>query len=299
MTDAERRKAFLAERRRQVIAGRKIQVETFDGVVALLREAQRRITIALSGAPSTFEAWRLTAVQDEVRGALDIWQTRSLETILSGIDRSWTAGGDLVTAPLGAAGVRLDGLMPRLDPRLLDAMKAFQTDRIRDISATTVNRINTEIGLLALGAQSMQVTTDRVADALKAPADRARMIIRTELGTVYSAAGQQRMEQAVKVGVTGLQKKWRRSGKLHPRVTHELADGQIVDVDRPFLVGGIQIMYPRAPDIPAKERINCGCSSLPHMAHWRISQPGARPYTAEELGRSPAARTVEEVRAAP
>ena len=105
------------------------------------------------------------------------------------------------------------------------------------------------------------------------------------------------MEHAVKAGIEGLQKQWRRSGKRHPRITHDLADGQIVDVGQPFMVGGIQILKPRDPSIPIGERINCGCTSLPYMRHWRVWTPGPRPNTAQELATSKTARQVEEVRA--
>ncbi|WP_322994045.1 ADP-ribosyltransferase [Castellaniella sp.] len=189
--------------------------------------------------------------------------------------------------------------MPALDPRLLVALKSFQTDRIRDISTTTVNRINMEIGQVALGVQDVFAAARKVEDLIDAPRSRALSIVRTELGTAYSEAGQQRMEQAVQLGVKGLQKQWRRSGKIHPRVTHDLADGQIVDVDKPFLVGGIEIPKPRDPSIPIGERVNCGCQSLPYMRHWRVSTPGPKPYTAEELARSPSARQADEARHAP
>lgn len=49
--------------------------------------------------------------------------------------------------------------------------------------------------------------------------------MRTELGRAFSAAAQERMEAASKI-VPGLKKQWRRSGKLHPRIHHDLADGR-------------------------------------------------------------------------
>lgn len=299
MTDAERRKAFNQERRAQLLRGVRIQSETYDEIVYLLEQAKRTIAGELAlGAPTGFESWRLQLVQAEIRRNLAVFERGTLASILTGLDRSHEAGGDLVLQPLRAAGIDITSVVPALDPRLLIAMKSFQTDRIRDISTTVVNRVNTELGQVAIGVQSPFEAARKVAEHLDAPKARAATIVRTELGTIYSEAGQQRMEQAVKAGVAGLEKQWRRSGKLHPRVTHELADGQIKPVDQPFLVGGIEIMKPRDPALPAKERINCGCSSLPHMKHWRVKTPGARPYTAEELEQNVAARQVEEIRAA-
>ncbi|MBS7539753.1 ADP-ribosyltransferase [Ancylobacter lacus] len=299
MDDRERERRFRRERRAQLARSVLIQSETYNEIVHYLTIARNRVLAALAGTPTQFETWRLGQLQVEVRRALEAFERGATDVLMTGIDRSWAAGSDLVTAPLAAGGIDIGGRLPALDLRLLTALKSFQTDRIRDISTTTVNKVNQEIGQAAIGVQSPFAAAQKVGELIDAPAARARTIVRTELGTAYSEAGQQRMEQAVKLGVTGLQKQWRRSGKLHPRITHELADGQIVDVDKPFRVGGIDIMKPRDPALDPKDRINCGCSSLPFMRHWRVSTPGAKPYSAEELARSQVARVAEEVRAAP
>jgi hypothetical protein len=82
--------------------------------------------------------------------------------------------------------------------------------------------------------------------------------------------------------VPGLQKQWRRSGKLKPRLEHDLIDGQVRDVDKPFTVtpfgqAPVQLMFPRDPKAPAKQTINCGCDSLPYMASWTVKTPGRQP----------------------
>lgn len=299
MDDRERDRKFKEERRRQMQRMVLIQAETYKEIEHYLKTAQTQILATLAQTPSSFESWRLGQLQVEVRRALDVFERGAVSGLLAGLDASWTAGGELVTQSLAAGGIDLGGRLPALDPRLLVALKSFQTDKIRDISTTTINRVNQEIGQVAIGVRSTHAAAELVADLLDAPASRARTIVRTELGTAYSEAGQQRMEQAVKLGVAGLQKQWRRSGKLNPRITHDLADGQIVDVDKPFIVGGIEIPKPRDPSIPVGDRVNCGCASLPHMAHWRVAIPGRREYTADEIARSRTARQVEEVRATP
>lgn len=42
-----------------------------------------------------------------------------------------------------------------------------------------------------------------------------------------------------------MKKQWRRSGKVHSRATHDLADGQVVGVDEKFQVGGEELRFPR------------------------------------------------------
>lgn len=297
MDDKERERRFRAERRAQLGRSVLIQTATYEEILHYLKVARDTILGTLASAPSQFETWRLTQLQAEVRRALDAFERGAISSLMTGLDRSWEAGSDLVTKPLAAGGIDITGQLPALDTRLLLALKSFQTDRIRDMSTTTINRVNQEIGQAAIGVQDPFEAARKVSVLMDDPGPRARMIVRTELGTAYSEAGQQRMEQAVKLGVVGLKKQWRRSGKRHPRITHELADGQIVDVDKPFKVGAIDIPKPRDPSIPAAERINCGCASLPFMSHWRVSTPGTKPYTPQEQAASPAARQVEEIRA--
>lgn len=296
MTDRERRKRFNAERKAQLARAAAIQAETHRAILGYLEEAATQIAAELAASPSDFARWRLEALRVQVRTAAETWSRSATDVLTSGLDRSWSAGSDLIVEPLAAAGIRIAGLLPALDPRILTAIKAFQVDKIREISASVIARVNTELTQAIIGVQSPWQAAEKVSTIMEAPGSRTLQIVRTELGTVYSEAGQQRMEQAVKAGVAGLQKLWRASGKLHPRITHELADGQIVDVDKPFIVGGVEIPKPRDPSIPPGERINCGCSSLPHMSHWRVSTPGTRVYSAEEVAASPIKGEVDRIR---
>jgi hypothetical protein len=116
--------------------------------------------------------------------------------------------------------------------------------------------------------------------------------VRNELGRVWSDATQERQTQA-SARLPGLQKQWRRSGKIHSRPTHNIAEGQIRNVDEPFLVDGVELMFPRDLTGPPAETINCGCSSLPFMASWEVSQPGRRPLTPDELAKNPAKRALQ------
>jgi uncharacterized protein with gpF-like domain len=91
-----------------------------------------------------------------------------------------------------------------------------------------------------------------------------------------------------------MKKQWRRSGKLHSRPEHDAADGQIVDVDKPFIVGGVALMFPRDPAAPIGETINCGCESLPWMESWEMSTPGRKPFTEDEMAGNPFRRALQD-----
>ena len=124
---------------------------------------------------------------------------------------------------------------------------------------------------------------------------RATTIVRTELGRVYSVAADERAGQATAAGV-GMDKVWRRSGKLRPRLTHALADGQRVAADQPFTIGGVKMQHPHDPAAPASETINCGCVALYRPRDWAQTLPDHRPFTAQELDRYPKLADMEEAR---
>ncbi|RAW10011.1 hypothetical protein DC345_29605 [Paenibacillus taichungensis] len=55
-------------------------------------------------------------------------------------------------------------------------------------------------------------------------------------------------------------KKWRSAAGTRTRKTHRKANGQVVDLDKPFKVGKSKLMYPGDPAGEAKEIINCRCT---------------------------------------
>lgn len=216
---------------------------------------------------------------------------------------SWNKGVELVDTPLaegpgdGVPGIQLDGMVPRLDRGQLLAMQHFLTAKMRDVSTAVANRVNQELGLVMTGINTPSQAATSIQGILGGVArKRALTIVRTELGRAFSTATQGRMEQAKKAGVGGLKKQWRRSGKIHSRRTHDLADGQIREVDEPFLVGGEKIMYPRDPKASPKNTVSCGCTQLPYMDHWQVTHKGEKPFTPDELAGSRAKRDIQQIR---
>ena len=110
--------------------------------------------------------------------------------------------------------------------------------------------------------------------------------MRTELGRAFALASQQRLVQAAEL-VPGLQKQWRRSGKIHSRWNHDAIDGQVVDVGKPFILPGndgpVKMMCPHDPTAPMEETINCACVAIPSMKGWQVMTPGAKPFSELEI----------------
>jgi hypothetical protein len=59
-----------------------------------------------------------------------------------------------------------------------------------------------------------------------------------------------------------LERMWLATADTRTRPTHVIADGQRVGLNDPFMVGGFALMSPGDPDGPAKEVIQCRCTTL-------------------------------------
>ena len=107
-----------------------------------------------------------------------------------------------------------------------------------------------------------------IANAIKERADigatKAITIVRTEGGRVYSAASLASMEKAEAAGVI-MKKRWVSTLDARTRDTHQNADGQEVETDEPFVVGGTEMMAPRM-GYDVAEVINCRCDMIPIVA---------------------------------
>lgn len=89
-------------------------------------------------------------------------------------------------------------------------------------------------------------------------ARRAMTIARTET----HAATQRGSNETAKQSTVELEKEWGATEDERTRKTHAIADGQVVDLDELFVVGGALMAYPGDPRGPAKEVINCRCVAL-------------------------------------
>ncbi len=297
MNEREKNKRLRVVRTEAAAVRTKIQRDTFGEIERLLTVANERARLTLASAPTEWERYHLPQLQKSIRQTLDELALQAGRAVNSAAGRAWEAGADLIERPLEAGGIRISAVLPQLDTQQLLSMRTFMTDKMRDISMTVANRINTQLGLVAIGAQSPGDAIGSIAGLFEGGRGRAITVVRTELGRAFSTAAYERQQQAVEI-LPGLQRQWRRSGKVHSRFHHDAADGQIQSVDQPFRLhtprGVVLLRYPRDPQGPAGETINCGCESLPHMAHWDMSSPKKKAFTSEELARSRSKRELEE-----
>ena len=273
-TDREREAALRRERTRQANRLPRLQRDTEREIARLLRRADREMGGAIARASSPEGAAYLKAARAEIRAALARWSEGAGEAAAKGQERAWALGVESVDAPLDAAlgleaaRFRMASVLPRLDDAQLWSMRTFLVGKMRDVGIGFADRIQTQLGLAAMGAISTGDATGEIARLLKTGGrGRALTVVRTELGRAFSAAAQRRQEQAVRV-VPGLRKEWRKSGARRERWNHAAIDGQVRRVDEPFDTGMATLMYPRDPSAPPSESVNCGCASLPWVEEW-------------------------------
>lgn len=236
---------------------------TVAEVRRLLEEANRQIRATLAAAPSDYQQWFLTQLQAEIRRALETLGNDAAAAVDAGQLKAWREGAALVDAVTAAAAVR--AVMPTIDVGQLTAMRAFLTEKVKGITLEAMNAINSQLGLVAIGAQTPFDAVKAISTLLNEDTRRrATTIVHTELARAYSTANQARMEQFARL-VPGMKKRWVSSGKLHPRIEHQVIHGQEQPVDQPFLLegGAVKMMYPHDPSAPARHTINCGCVAVP------------------------------------
>lgn len=271
--------------------------DTRAEIIRLLKLAGERIALILAGQPSDYQMWALSQLQRDIARILGEFGESGQAVVAAAADRAWQGGIALVDGPVRSldGGARIVASLGSPDAAQLDAMRHFLTGRIKDISLEAANRINSELGLAAIGAQSPGDAITSVNRILGGRArERATTIVRSELGRVFSAASYARMQQAVAAGAN-IRKKWIKSGKVHSRPGHDAIHGVILPVEEPFRVadkhGEIhELRYPHDPKAPAAETINCGCVCTPTASGFegaaytsRVGKPGGGQWSNTEL----------------
>jgi len=89
----------------------------------------------------------------------------------------------------------------------------------------------------------------------------AKRIVRTES---VNAANYATNQSATDVfGKENLQKEWIATFDNRTRIDHIQANGQVVDMDKKFMVGGEELSYPGDSSGSAANVINCRCTNAP------------------------------------
>lgn len=260
-------------------------------LAALLKAARAQIVATLAAAPSEYQQWYLPQLRDEITRVMTIMGSEAAAVVDAAQVAAWRGGAGMVDSVLVASGVRT--VLPQLDVTQLSAMRSFLTEKIRGVSIEAANSINSQLGLVVIGAQTPFDAIKAVAKTLdEKTLRRATTIVHTELNRAFSTANQLRLEQSA-AAVPGLRKRWVQSGKREPRPDHVAVHGQEQAVGDPYVLegGAVKMMYPGDPTAPARHTISCGCASVPVV-------PKDNPYGLKRTTSDPADAEKARARAA-
>lgn len=168
------------------------------------------------------------------------WSTEQLAQRIAA-DLSWEKRGAYWRERKQAAAAAIDAILDPLGP---PGTPARETARLSDPQVQAYrDEMNT--ATRALDAEQSYWNT------------RATRIARTESTGAYNAAG------VTALADEGVEfKEWMATHDARTRPDHLAADGQVVGINQPFIVGGSALMYPGAPGGPASEVVNCRCTMI-------------------------------------
>lgn len=245
-------------------------------VLELLDEARKKILADLAGIdPKSFTAAQLNVLKSSIDRAMDQFRAQAAATVEALESKAFTLGGQTVAQPLVSVGFE-SAALGQVSSYALTIVQGYTADLITGLSRSASATINSTIQRAFLGGQSINDIIRQIGQALDdskgftgifSPIGRrAVSLTLNEIGRVNSIASQARLEDAVQRH-PDLQKQWRHLAIAKvPRPGHIAADDQVVDVTKPFMVGGEALMYPRDPKGSAENTINCHCLQVPYFA---------------------------------
>lgn len=281
-------KAFELEIARRLRVRARLLLAGEAQVLQLLIDARTQIFATLAGLPTDWQQWQLSRLLGQIEDVLQGATGQAGALFELRMQEAWRLGEDFVDKPLALIGHQVETRLAQLDVGVLKQMRAFGALRLKDVGGEAARKIGRQLGLVTIGGQTPFQAIKSVQSVLGAEsAQRAATIVRTEVSRAFAVAADERLAQAAKI-VPGLGKQWRRSGKIHSRWNHDLMDGQVAEAGKPFKVpdpgGGFDLMlHPHDPAAPVGQVINCGCIAIPWMKGWKVSTPGAKPYSEREL----------------
>lgn len=134
-------------------------------------------------------------------------------------------------------------------------------DEVYDLVAGQISQgVNLGEGIPKLAARVDTVLS--TTDQERWP-NRAVVVARTEtIGALNAGRFDAFKAFAEETGEDDLQRMWLATEDSRTRPTHRAAEGQRVELDQPFNVGGYDLRFPGDPSGPPQEVIQCRCTVL-------------------------------------
>lgn len=244
-----------------VLTPRKLALWQRDSTIR--RPAERRVQAAIAKWYRTVAQDTLAAFGRATRKAL----TEEQSDLIKGLREKWDALiQDLMRDPLmdamrlsaTQAAKELGAIVDMSNPKLLE-LHAERIAEMVQVSERLQDAIRDKLIHLAVEENaSIDWQREQLKGFFEGNTGRALRVARTETGIVQEGA---RYETFADAGVE--KKEWVSSNDFAVRDSHREADGEIVDLDKPFTRGlSVPMMHPMEIGAPASEVVNCRCSAM-------------------------------------
>ena len=252
--------------------------------------AKERQAVVSSINPSAIRA--MPVKWDKIVSSALETQEANLKTVMTKIytDVAGDVGDDTLRS--------LKGQVPRLHrkdttmqeyldifgPDILAFLFALAGQRVKGIMDTTRTQLQTALARGVVQGESIPNLAKRIDDLYlqQIIPNRSTVIARTE---VVAASNYGSYAAAKQSGLT-LRKVWLATGDNRTRPDHLEADGQEVDMDEAFDVGGYSLMFPGDSSMgaPASEVVQCRCTQ--YYKRVRADESGEDEEEGEDKSRS-------------
>jgi len=239
---------------------------------ALPTDAQTQAETVIRGRQDALkqiflQAWKDVAGDAGVKVASD----------LADADQEGTKdAGNVYSRKLAPVGNNLPLDFSILNADVLVYLYTIAAQKARQVSDTEIAFIQSYLAEGVAAGESIPNLAKRIDDLYLAQIipNRSTVISRTE---VIGASNYGSHEAAKQSGLD-LTKSWLATEDNRTRPTHSEADGQEVEMDAKFMVGGADLDFPGDPAGPADEVINCRCTQT-----YKTKAAGAQPAPGDNL----------------
>lgn len=253
LTTSEEKSAYAAS----IETARKRHEDEYEKQIAAYFEQERKAVVAAIKSSSSSSQYVLSG---RAEGAINDQQD-DLKDILMDLYQDVAVDfGSSVANQLGGKKGFISDFIKLFGNSQLKYLLTLAGQKIQQITGTTLAKIRLELADGVAQGESIPELAKRL-DTLyltQIIPNRSTNIVRTE---VVASSNFGSHEAAVQSGLT-LKKVWLATDDNRTRKTHSEADGQEVDMDKPFEVGGEQMMYPGDSSFgaTADELCQCRCS---------------------------------------
>lgn len=239
-----------------------------------LEDINERIKILQSDELTTSSIYRIEhqkALKAQVEAILEKLHSDEYSTISQFLSEAYTDAFVFAAYDMFGQGVPL---ILAIDPK--DAVRAILTDsKISEDLYTALGvditklkqSISAEISRGLASDMPYSEIARNIYNTTKAPMARAKTIVATEAHRIQEAAVYDLHKKAKSRGAD-IVRQWNSTLDGRTRDAHRRMDGQIVEVDEPFVMGGQKAMYPGNFGDPAQD-CNCRCTVL-QRARWAL-----------------------------